>query len=76
MLIPISFRSDDEEELQRVIQPMDMIYEGSTLNIIAASGYERVGRTSKKPRQEFELVLQRALYTVDAVLYQGLGVRS
>ncbi len=48
--------------MRRGIQSMDMIYEGSALNIIAASGYDAtaglpgVGYCSRTSRQEIEEV--------------------
>lgn len=48
--------------MRRGIQSMDMIYEGSTLNIIAASGYDAaaglpgVGYCSRKSPQEIQEV--------------------
>lgn len=58
----LSLVTDDEEEMQTGIGLMDIIYEGSTLNIIAAAGFDAsaglpgISYSSRSPSQQVEEV--------------------
>jgi hypothetical protein len=68
--------SDDETDMQKGIQLMDFIYEGSTLNIIAATGFDASGGLpgvrygSRRMTQHVEEVLPG----LNMAVYQALGV--